>query len=83
MTQRQITAAQLATYTLACVDRVQVNADDNTLAVTQAARILLRGIADGSLIVSRAPPLQPENALPNVNGADGIIPASVSGAPQT
>ncbi len=79
----KITTAQLATYLLACVDRVQVPADDNTLTVTQAARSLLRGIADGSLEVTQtAPPAEAGNALPNVNGADGIIPASASGAPQ-
>lgn len=84
MAARQITTAQLATYLLACVDRVQVSADDNTLAVTQAARSFLRGIADGSFAISQVMPAEPEgNALPNVNGADGVVPASVSGAPQT
>lgn len=81
---RQISAAQLATYALACIDRVQVSADDNTLTVTQAARSLLRGIADGSLVISQAAAELPAgNAIPNVNGADGIVPASMSGAPQT
>lgn len=83
MAQRTITTAQLSTYLLSCVDRVQISADDNTLAVTQAARSLLRGIADGSLTVTQTAPAEPAgNALPNVNGADGVIPASVSGAPQ-
>ena len=84
MAQRQISAAQLATYLLACVDKVQVAADDNTLAVTQAARSLLRGIADGTFLVAPAQVPEPTgNALPDVNGAEGIVPASVSGAPQT
>lgn len=82
--QRTATPAQLATYLLACVDRVQVSADDNTLAYTQAARSLLHGIVDGSLTVAQTAAPEPVgNAMPNVNGADGVIPASVSGAPQT
>lgn len=84
MAAQNISAAQLAGYALACIDKVQISADEQTLAVTQATRQLLRGIADGTFIVQQA--VQP--APPALSGgpaaqSDGVIPASVSGAPQT
>lgn len=84
MSQAQtISFSQMAEFILGYVGQANVKADDLSLAIALGAREFLRAIKDGRLLVTEAAPPQEQNAMPNVLGSDGIIPASVSGAPQT
>ena len=57
MKQVQVTHADLAGVALQVMSKATVQADDDSLALTQAARNMLRQIASGELVVgTKAPP---------------------------
>lgn len=62
MSQVRVTHAQLATVALTTIAEAKVGADDATLAMVQAARQMLHGIASGQFIVAPAPKEQPAAA---------------------
>lgn len=74
----QVEVSKLAEFALGAIAQAQITMDDNSLAFAQATRRFLRAVASGELVVS--PPAPP---APPINGSDGVVPASVSGAPQT
>jgi hypothetical protein len=58
----RVTHAQLATVALTTIAEAKVGADDATLAMVQAARQMLHGIASGQFVVAPAPKEQPAAA---------------------
>ena len=54
MSQVRVTYAQLATVALTTIAEAKVGADDATLAMVQAARQMLHGIASGQFVVAPA-----------------------------
>jgi hypothetical protein len=56
---------KLATIALDMLTKVNVPADDNSLAAAQAVRNMLRGIATGQLLVTAKPPMpEPGEIVP-------------------
>lgn len=83
MSQAQtISFSQMAEFILGYVGQANVKADDLSLAIALGAREFLRAIKDGRLVVTEVAQAE-TNAMPNVTGSEGIIPASVTGAPPT
>lgn len=86
--QIQVTYAQLAQGALQVMAKAQVGADDETLALVQAARQMLRQIGDGSLVVASAetPPSDEDAPLPpqlaraqrRARGVEGVKPAQTT-----
>lgn len=78
MSPVNVSAPKLAEFALAAIAQASIPMDDVSLAMAQATRQFLRMIQGGALVVNPpAPPPAP------INGSEGVVPASVSGAPQS
>lgn len=86
MNQVTVSIGQLAQYALSVMDKAQVPADDQTLAMVQATRQFLHGITQGKYTVTEAAvPVQESDApLPphitraqrRARGMEGVQPAT-------